>query len=272
MYNNKTNIRNSIKKGSWTDEEDNLLRKCIDKFGEGSWHRVPQRAGLSRCRKSCRLRWLNYLKPNIKRGEFSEDEVDLIIRLHKLLGNKWSLIAGRIPGRTANDVKNYWNTHLHKKLSPPSRPPKHPNVITMHSHIVRPQPCTLPKTSSLLVLNKADPLSMGESNVVDNGPIETSLLRNSLLDEEEDENEDEDDNDANARWWEKLVEVNEEDIGVEQLNGNGDGLGYKKPNTQDGLNMWPTSNIEMSRSPITPVEQHNIWEDNLWNFDVNVWE
>ncbi|CAN0913727.1 Transcription factor MYB113 [Linum grandiflorum] len=77
---------------------------------------------LNRCRKSCRLRWLNYLKPNIKRGEFSEDEVDLITRLHKLLGNRcefvlilWSLIAGRLPGRTANDVKNYWNTHQKKK-------------------------------------------------------------------------------------------------------------------------------------------------------------
>ncbi|KAL1090391.1 hypothetical protein V6Z11_D07G085100 [Gossypium hirsutum] len=71
--------------------------------------------GLNRCRKSCRLRWLNYLKPNIKRGHFAADEVDLIIRLHNLLGNRWSLIAGRLPGRTANDVKNYWNTHLLKK-------------------------------------------------------------------------------------------------------------------------------------------------------------
>ncbi|KAH9614922.1 hypothetical protein KSS87_000983 [Heliosperma pusillum] len=222
------NMRSTIKKGSWTDEEDNLLRKCIDKHGEGNWHRVPQRAGLSRCRKSCRLRWLNYLKPNIKRGQFSEDEVDLIIRLHKLLGNRWSLIAGRIPGRTANDVKNYWNTHLHKKWSP--------------NHIVsRPQPCTLPKLASSLVMNKPDPLSISESNVLDNGPID----------------QDEDDR------WEKLVQGNEEGVGVEQLS-------YQKPINQDGLNMWPTSTIEISRSPITRLQQHNLWEaDNLWNFDLN---
>ncbi|MQM13095.1 hypothetical protein Taro_046016 [Colocasia esculenta] len=74
--------------------------------------------GLRRCRKSCRLRWLNYLKPNIKKGAFEEDEVDLIIRLHRLLGNRWSLIAGRIPGRTANDIKNFWNSCLGKKVSP----------------------------------------------------------------------------------------------------------------------------------------------------------
>ncbi|MBA0751907.1 hypothetical protein Gogos_000795, partial [Gossypium gossypioides] len=74
---------------------------------------------LKRCRKSCRLRWLNYLRPNIKRGSFAAEEVNLIINLHSLLGNRWSLIAGRLPGRTANDVKNYWNCHLSKKLNSP---------------------------------------------------------------------------------------------------------------------------------------------------------
>nr|QTO65767.1 MYB114-like protein [Thottea siliquosa] len=106
----------SVRKGSWTEEEDLLLKKCIEKYGEGKWRHVPARAGLNRCRKSCRLRWLNYLRPNIKRGDFAVDEVDLIIRLHKLLGNRWSLIAGRIPGRTANDIKNFWNSHLSKKV------------------------------------------------------------------------------------------------------------------------------------------------------------
>nr|AGE92356.1 MYB transcription factor 1 [Ipomoea batatas] len=106
-----------VRKGSWSEEEDQLLRECIQKYGEGKWHLIPLRAGLNRCRKSCRLRWLNYLRPDIKRGEFSPDEIDLILRLHRLLGNRWSLIAGRIPGRTANDVKNLWNTHLQKKVS-----------------------------------------------------------------------------------------------------------------------------------------------------------
>ncbi|NP_001280759.1 uncharacterized protein LOC103405833 [Malus domestica] len=101
-----------MRKGAWTREEDDLLRQCIEIHGEGKWRQLPNKAGLNTCRKSCRLRWLNYLKPNIKRGDFTEDEVDLTIRLHKLLGNRWSLIAGRLPGRTANDVKNYWNTQL----------------------------------------------------------------------------------------------------------------------------------------------------------------
>ncbi|KAJ0099204.1 hypothetical protein Patl1_21293 [Pistacia atlantica] len=81
-----------VRKGAWTEEEDNLLRKCIEKYGEEKWHQIPLRAGLNRCRKSCRLRWLNYLKPNIKRGEFEADEVELILRLHKLLGNRQVII------------------------------------------------------------------------------------------------------------------------------------------------------------------------------------
>ncbi|KAK1383115.1 Transcription factor MYB6 [Heracleum sosnowskyi] len=113
----KTGNSLKLRRGAWGSDEDALLRKCIEKYGEGKWHLVPHRAGLNRCRKSCRLRWLNYLRPTIKRGEFGEDEVDLMMRLHKLLGNRWSLIAGRLPGRTANDVKNYWNTNVQKKLT-----------------------------------------------------------------------------------------------------------------------------------------------------------
>nr|AIP93873.1 anthocyanin R2R3-MYB transcription factor [Solanum melongena] len=134
-----TSVR--VRKGSWTEEEDLLLRKCMEKYGEGKWHLVPARAGLNRCRKSCRLRWLNYLRPHIKRGDFASDEVDLILRLHKLLDNRWSLIAGRLPGRTANDVKNYWNTNLLRKFT--IAPQKINNTckdIISTNEIIRPQP------------------------------------------------------------------------------------------------------------------------------------
>ncbi|KAG2671451.1 hypothetical protein I3760_14G136900 [Carya illinoinensis] len=105
-----------LKRGPWTPEEDELLSNYINKEGEGRWRTLPKRAGLLRCGKSCRLRWMNYLRPNVKRGQIAPDEEDLILRLHRLLGNRWSLIAGRIPGRTDNEIKNYWNTHLSKKL------------------------------------------------------------------------------------------------------------------------------------------------------------
>ncbi|XWS58897.1 hypothetical protein CRYUN_Cryun08bG0074100 [Craigia yunnanensis] len=105
-----------LKRGPWTPEEDELLASYINKEGQGRWRTLPKRAGLLRCGKSCRLRWMNYLRPSVKRGQIAPDEEDLILRLHRLLGNRWSLIAGRIPGRTDNEIKNYWNTHLSKKL------------------------------------------------------------------------------------------------------------------------------------------------------------
>ncbi|KAL5834645.1 hypothetical protein ACOSQ4_014142 [Xanthoceras sorbifolium] len=107
---------NSLKKGPWTPEEDRKLVDYIEKHGYGSWRALPRLAGLNRCGKSCRLRWTNYLRPDIKRGRFSEEEEQIIIHLHSILGNKWSAIASRLPGRTDNEIKNYWNTHLRKKL------------------------------------------------------------------------------------------------------------------------------------------------------------
>ncbi|XP_047313004.1 transcription factor WER-like [Impatiens glandulifera] len=104
------------KKGLWMEEEDELLKQYVAKYGKGKWNRIAKTTDLKRCGKSCRLRWLNYLNPNVKRDTFADDEDDLIIRLHKLLGNRWSLIAGRIPGRTDNQVKNRWNTYLSKKV------------------------------------------------------------------------------------------------------------------------------------------------------------
>ncbi|KAB2088527.1 hypothetical protein ES319_A03G003700v1 [Gossypium barbadense] len=106
----------NVKKGPWTAEEDQKLVDYINKNGHGSWRIVPKQAGLNRCGKSCRLRWTNYLRPDIKRGKFSEEEERLIINLHSVLGNKWSKIAAHLPGRTDNEIKNFWNTRIRRKL------------------------------------------------------------------------------------------------------------------------------------------------------------
>ncbi|RWW14391.1 hypothetical protein GW17_00021844 [Ensete ventricosum] len=115
MGRNPCSSKEGFNKGSWSATEDKILTDYIRAHGEGRWGKVPKGAGLNRCARSCRLRWLNYLRPDIKRGNISLEEEDLIIRLHNLLGNRWSLIAGRLPGRTDNEIKNYWNTVLKKK-------------------------------------------------------------------------------------------------------------------------------------------------------------
>ncbi|KAE8681772.1 Transcription factor MYB3 [Hibiscus syriacus] len=105
-----------LKKGPWAPEEDQILINYIQLHGHGNWRALPKQAGLLRCGKSCRLRWTNYLRPDIKRGNFTWEEEDAIINLHELLGNRWSAIAARFPGRTDNEIKNVWHTHLKKRL------------------------------------------------------------------------------------------------------------------------------------------------------------
>ncbi|XP_027082952.1 transcription factor MYB41-like [Coffea arabica] len=107
---------NGVKKGPWSIEEDKKLIEYIEKHGQGNWQTLPKQAGLNRCGKSCRLRWTNYLRPGIKRGGFSAEDEATITALHKQLGNKWSRIAAHLPRRTDNEIKNFWNTHLKKKL------------------------------------------------------------------------------------------------------------------------------------------------------------
>ncbi|XP_041007337.1 MYB-like transcription factor ODO1 [Juglans microcarpa x Juglans regia] len=105
-----------VKKGPWTVEEDKKLVNFILTHGQCCWRAVPKLAGLRRCGKSCRLRWTNYLRPDLKRGLLTDAEEQLVIDLHARLGNRWSKIAARLPGRTDNEIKNHWNTHIKKKL------------------------------------------------------------------------------------------------------------------------------------------------------------
>ncbi|KAF5736437.1 MYB transcription factor [Tripterygium wilfordii] len=110
--NNKAKLR----KGLWSPEEDEKLIKYMLTNGQGCWSDIARNAGLFRCGKSCRLRWINYLRPDLKRGAFSSQEEQLIVHLHSILGNRWSQIAARLPGRTDNEIKNFWNSALKKRL------------------------------------------------------------------------------------------------------------------------------------------------------------
>ncbi|KAF5752160.1 hypothetical protein HS088_TW01G00067 [Tripterygium wilfordii] len=120
-----------LKRGRWTAEEDEILTNYIQANGEGSWRSLPKNAGLLRCGKSCRLRWINYLRADLKRGNITPQEEETVVKLHAAFGNRWSLIAGHLPGRTDNEIKNYWNSHLRRKIYSFASTLKNVSLVTL---------------------------------------------------------------------------------------------------------------------------------------------
>ncbi|KAH1066729.1 hypothetical protein J1N35_031716 [Gossypium stocksii] len=183
----------NVKKGPWSTEEDSKLREYIEKYGTGgNWIALPQKAGLKRCGKSCRLRWLNYLRPNIKHGEFTDEEDRIICSLFASIGSRWSIIAAQLPGRTDNDIKNYWNTKLKKKLmaipmSMTSQPHRKPPPFPSSHHTPS---VSFPSLSSLYKdcttyqdptrsFTAFEPMSSVQADLLNNG--NTTLATNSSL-------------------------------------------------------------------------------------------
>lgn len=173
-------LKQKLRKGLWSPEEDEKLFNYITRFGVGCWSSVPKQAGLQRCGKSCRLRWINYLRPDLKRGMFSQQEEDLIISLHEVLGNRWAQIAAQLPGRTDNEIKNFWNSCLKKKLMKQGiDPATHRPILSTEEHIIKeeketietPPPMLLPVSQGILASSQQESplLIMSNSNYYDDG-------------------------------------------------------------------------------------------------------
>ncbi|KAI7758257.1 hypothetical protein M8C21_003603 [Ambrosia artemisiifolia] len=198
----RTSSGQVLKKGPWTAAEDAILMEYVKKNGEGNWNAVQRNSGLMRCGKSCRLRWANHLRPNLKKGAFTPEEERQIIELHSKFGNKWARMALHLQGRTDNEIKNYWNTRLKRRLR--AGLPIYPVDFQHHHRRHHEQPLhnqTIPfsssssssnhaKTSSLLyeplsypIMNMNTPfyIQNSQSNLKNINPNTQFLNRNSAI-------------------------------------------------------------------------------------------
>ncbi|GLT65063.1 hypothetical protein SLA2020_375150 [Shorea laevis] len=132
-------VQEEIRKGPWTEQEDIILVHSVQSFGDRRWDFIAKVSGLNRTGKSCRLRWVNYLHPGLKRGKMTPQEERLVLELHAKWGNRWSRIARKLPGRTDNEIKNYWRTHMRKKAQESKRaiPPSSPKSSSSSSTITK---------------------------------------------------------------------------------------------------------------------------------------
>ncbi|XP_076924167.1 uncharacterized protein LOC143606847 [Bidens hawaiensis] len=105
-----------IIKGQWNSQEDRLLMQLVKQYGDSKWSSVAEKLP-GRIAKQCRDRWQNHLRPDITKDAWSEEEDKLLIAIHKEVGNKWSEIARRLPGRSENTIKNHWNATKRRQLS-----------------------------------------------------------------------------------------------------------------------------------------------------------
>ncbi|TYH13665.1 hypothetical protein ES288_A06G157000v1 [Gossypium darwinii] len=161
----KSDEKTTLRKGPWSSEEDHKLIAYVTRYGIWNWTAMAKAAGLQRSGKSCRLRWMNYLRPGIKRGNFTREEEETILDLHERLGNRWSVIASRLPGRTDNEIKNYWHTRLSKRL-------RH-NLVLKSGPFQIPNVETEQESSPEIALPPA--IAIKESNVETSGAIQLPL-------------------------------------------------------------------------------------------------
>ncbi|KAH0907772.1 hypothetical protein HID58_039599 [Brassica napus] len=185
-------VGEGLKKGAWTTEEDKKLISYIHEHGEGGWRDIPQKAGLKRCGKSCRLRWANYLKPDIKRGEFSYEEEQIIIMLHASRGNNPNPATTRTSeGQDDSNPSNLDEQSQSGSMSPKYLPisssscnlqkMSNSDETTRNNGSLSSKKCRFKKSSSTSkLLNKVATKASSIGNMV-SASVEGSLIRSTIL-------------------------------------------------------------------------------------------
>ena len=102
------------KRGPWSQHEDRSLLDLVQTQGAHNWVRISQFIQ-TRSPKQCRERYHQNLKPSLCHDPISPEEGEVIERLVSEMGKRWAEIARRLPGRSDNAVKNWWNGGMNRR-------------------------------------------------------------------------------------------------------------------------------------------------------------
>ena len=96
------------KKNKWSAEEDEKLRKAVERLGTENWRDISLEVE-GRTGKQCRERWLSHMCPSLSKEEWTPQEDLILLRKQSEIGNRWAIISKSLPGRSTTAVKNRWN-------------------------------------------------------------------------------------------------------------------------------------------------------------------
>jgi len=98
----------------WTPDQDARLKEIVHELGmehvktQDFWDRVALHC--EHDARLCRHRWNNFLRPDLRKGDWTLQEEALIVDMHRQFGPCWRVMVQCFPNRTDNDLKNKWNS------------------------------------------------------------------------------------------------------------------------------------------------------------------
>ncbi|KAL8486082.1 hypothetical protein ACS0TY_022983 [Phlomoides rotata] len=273
-YNNiQSEEEMDLRRGPWTVEEDFTLINYIAHNGEGRWNSLARCAGLKRTGKSCRLRWLNYLRPDVRRGNITLEEQLLILELHSRWGNRWSKIAQHLPGRTDNEIKNYWRTRVQKhakqlKCDVNSKQFKDtmrylwmPRLVERIQAAAAAPPAAVPSSSATTTYHPDNMVGLPQPNIAAAGALQTYTPENSSAAA------------ASSDSFSTVSDLTESHNNYSINQGKNQDYYYPTNQLSYGDQQSLTSPTGYFNQGLDFLEQNSQWmdggdvSDNLWNVD-----